>query len=275
MMNFGQFNIGYMNLPANVFSFMPMQNTSASSMGNIFGIGVVQQPSYNFSMSPLSSDSFYNYWNNNQAQLQQLMLEALIQIMSNPLINHTPTENIQNNFRPYDYNQYNLPDYSPTFDFTMPVIPGNISNTGNSDSIDDVSKKSGVSQSTSKESPYNTTSSDVNAYGSNAKKISQLNPEMQEKTMQLLDYAKEKGLKVQITSGYRTQEEQQELLRTRPQFAAKRSAHCEGKAIDIKIIGGSDADYKMLGDYAKSIGMRWGGDFSKVKERWHFDYQWG
>ena len=93
--------------------------------------------------------------------------------------------------------------------------------------------------------------------------------------MQLLDYAKSKGLNVQITSGYRTQEEQQELLRTRPQFAAKKSAHCAGKAIDIKIAGGTDSDYKMLGDYAKSIGMRWGGDFSKVKERWHFDYQWG
>ena len=94
MMNFGQFNIGYMNLPANVFSFMPMQNTSASSMGNIFGIGVVQQPSYNFSMSPLSSDSFYNYWNNNQAQLQQLMLDALIQIMSNPPLPRNARGNI-------------------------------------------------------------------------------------------------------------------------------------------------------------------------------------
>lgn len=262
MMNFGQFNIGYMNMPANVFSFMPMQNASASSMGNIFGIDVVQQPSYNFSMSPLSPDSFYNYWNNNQAQLQQLMLEALIQIMSNPLINHIPTENIQNNFRPYDYNQYNLPDYSATFDYNMP-------------SVSNVTGKTGATGVSSGGSPYKAVSADVNAYGSNAEKISQLNPEMQEKVMQLLDYAKSKGLKVQITSGYRTQEEQQELLRTRPQFAAKRSAHCEGKAIDIKIIGGTDADYKMLGDFAKSIGMRWGGDFSKVKERWHFDYQWG
>ena len=271
-MSFGPFNIGYMNnLSANMFSFMPLQNTAASGMNNIFGIGVVQQPSYNFSMSPLSSDSFYTYWNNNQAQLQQLMLEALMQIMSNPLINHTPTQDILNNFRPYDYNQYNLPDYSTTFDFSMPSITsgtGVSANTG-------TTGLSGADAASSGESPYKAVSNDVNAYGSNAQKISQLNPEMQEKTMQLLDYAKSKGLKVQITSGYRTQEEQQELLRTRPQFAAKRSAHCEGKAIDIKIIGGTDADYKMLGDYAKSIGMRWGGDFSKVKERWHFDYQWG
>lgn len=111
---------------------------------------------------------------------------------------------------------------------------------------------------------------DYNKYNTNGDKIKTLEPNMQEKTMQLLDYAKEQGLKVQITSAYRTPEEQKELQRTRGKYAAKNSAHCEGKAIDIKIVGGSDADYKKLGDYAKSIGMRWGGDFS-VKERWHFD----
>ncbi len=111
---------------------------------------------------------------------------------------------------------------------------------------------------------------DYNKYQSNGDKIKTLTPDMQEKTMQLLDYAKEQGLNVQITSAYRTPEEQRELQRTRGKYAAKNSAHCEGKAIDIKIVNGTDADYKKLGDYAKSIGMRWGGDFS-VKERWHFD----
>lgn len=114
--------------------------------------------------------------------------------------------------------------------------------------------------------PYN-----YNNYGKNADKISKLDPKMQEKTMQLLEYAKSQGMNVTITSGYRTQAEQQELLRTRPQYAAKKSLHCVGKAIDITIVGGKDEDYKKLGDYAKSIGMRWGGDFRKVKERWHFD----
>lgn len=101
--------------------------------------------------------------------------------------------------------------------------------------------------------------------------IAKLNPQMQLKVQSLLSYAKSQGLDVTITSGFRTQAQQEELLRTRPQYAAKNSLHCQGKAIDINIANGTDEDYEKLGDYAKSIGMRWGGDFSKVKERWHFD----
>lgn len=115
---------------------------------------------------------------------------------------------------------------------------------------------------------------DYNSFGTNAEKISQLNPKMQEKTMQLLEYAESRGYKVKIKSGYRTPEEQNYLYRTNPN-AAKNSLHCKGKAIDIEIAGGTDADYKMLGDYAKSIGMRWGGDFVNPRpERWHFDLGW-
>ena len=105
----------------------------------------------------------------------------------------------------------------------------------------------------------------------NDEKIAKLDPQMQIKVKDLLEYAKSKGLNVTITSGYRTQAQQEELLRTRPEYAAKDSLHCKGKAIDISIANGTDSDYKLLADYAKSIGMRWGGDFSKVKERWHFD----
>ncbi len=121
---------------------------------------------------------------------------------------------------------------------------------------------------------YNRTN---NSYApDNASKIAQLNPEMQEKTMDLIEYAKNTlGKDIKITSGFRTKEQQEYLLKTTPHLAAKRSAHCEGKAVDLNIIGGTDEDYRKLGDYAKSIGMRWGGDFKKTPERWHFDYQWG
>lgn len=108
-------------------------------------------------------------------------------------------------------------------------------------------------------------------YGSNGNKIKELSPEMQVKTAKLLDYAKTMGMKVTITSGFRTQEQQKRLLRTRAKYAAKNSLHCLGRAIDINIAGGKDSDYRMLANYAKSIGMRWGGDFKKVAERWHFD----
>ena len=104
--------------------------------------------------------------------------------------------------------------------------------------------------------------------------ILQLNPVMQEKTRQLLAYAESKGLNVTITSGYRTPQEQAHLYATNPN-AAKNSLHTYGKAIDINIANGTDADYKLLGDYAKSIGMRWGGDFKNPRsERWHFDLGW-
>ena len=116
-----------------------------------------------------------------------------------------------------------------------------------------------------------TTELTSNLAKSNADKISKLTPQMQAKVNDLLAYAESQGMKVTITSGYRTQAEQQRLLKTRPRYAAKNSLHCQGKAIDINIANGTDADYKKLGDYAKSIGMRWGGDFSKVRERWHFD----
>ena len=116
-----------------------------------------------------------------------------------------------------------------------------------------------------------TTELTSNLAKSNADKISKLTPQMQAKVNDLFAYAESQGMKVTITSGYRTQAEQQRLLKTRPRYAAKNSLHCQGKAIDINIANGTDADYKKLGDYAKSIGMRWGGDFSKVRERWHFD----
>ncbi|CDC19551.1 MAG: M15 family metallopeptidase [Candidatus Gastranaerophilaceae bacterium] len=117
---------------------------------------------------------------------------------------------------------------------------------------------------------------DYNKYGKkNGELISQLTPTMQEKTMQLLEYAKSQNLNIKITSGYRTPAEQAELRRKRPDVAATKSLHCEGKAVDLKIINGTYNDYKKLGDYAKSIGMRWGGDFKNPKpEEWHFDLGW-
>jgi uncharacterized protein YcbK (DUF882 family) len=110
----------------------------------------------------------------------------------------------------------------------------------------------------------------------NAAKIQKLQPDMQEKTMQLLDYAKTTlGKEITINSGFRTEAEQKHLCETIPHLAVKNSPHCVGKAVDLSISGGTDEDYAKLGAYAKSIGMRWGGDFQNMeKERWHFDYNW-
>ena len=108
-------------------------------------------------------------------------------------------------------------------------------------------------------------------YGSNSDKIKGLSNDMQIKTAMLLDFAKSKGLDVKIISGFRSQAQQNDLVRRKPNLAAKNSLHCLGRAIDINITNGKNSDYRMLANYAKSIGMRWGGDFKKVAERWHFD----
>ena len=115
----------------------------------------------------------------------------------------------------------------------------------------------------------------------NASKIKKLDKEMQERTKKLIAYANENGYDVEITSGYRTQAEQialQKKYKNEKGRVAKNSAHCQGKAIDIKVTKNgqkSDAGYKLLGKYATSqLGMRWGGNFTSYRERWHFDYNW-
>ena len=207
---------------AGPLGFLNFNNASLSgvspgafiSFPGSLGFGSIQSvPMFPVDMSMGNIDTFCTTMMINQEKMQQEFFAALISILSNMKINHTPEPWVLDNLRPYDYNKY----------------------------------------------------------GSNGEKISKLDPTMQQKTMQLLDWAESQGMKVTITSGYRTQAEQNELLRTRPKYAAKNSLHCQGRAIDISIAGGKDSDYKKLADYAKSIGMRWGGDFSKVKERWHFD----
>jgi peptidoglycan L-alanyl-D-glutamate endopeptidase CwlK len=104
---------------------------------------------------------------------------------------------------------------------------------------------------------------------------------MRERTEKLIAYAIENGYDVEIISGKRTQQEQEALRKkyaNQPGRVAKRSAHVEGLAIDIRVYKNGTRDqkgYALLGDYAKSnLGMRWGGDFKTFREDWHFDYNW-
>ena len=117
----------------------------------------------------------------------------------------------------------------------------------------------------------------------NSQKIKQLNNEMQERTKKLIAYANLNGYDVEITSGYRSQEEQDRLIKKytelgQPNRAAKISAHTSRKAIDIRVYKNGkrcEAGYDLLGKYAvDNLGMRWGGNFKSVVEKWHFDYDW-
>lgn len=124
--------------------------------------------------------------------------------------------------------------------------------------------------------PFDSSKYNVQLSKTNEEKIAELKPQMQEKTVSLIKYAKEVLKKdIKINSGYRSPEEQAYLRQKTPHLAAKKSLHCEGLAVDLNIVGGSDEDYQKLGDYAHQLGMRWGGsDFKNMKERWHFDMGW-
>lgn len=110
--------------------------------------------------------------------------------------------------------------------------------------------------------------------------ISELQPQMQEKVRKLEAFAKENGIPFKICSGYRTAEKQQALLNKYGSYkvaSVNGSAHRSGKAIDISTNGIlTEAQTTKLGEYAESIGMRWGGRWggpgsSTQRERWHFD----
>ncbi len=93
----------------------------------------------------------------------------------------------------------------------------------------------------------------------------------------------ETGWRVQITSGYRTRTEQEHLIRGGRHYAVRNSAHLFGFALDINLLKdgkritsrSSNAAWEATGAVAiaKSLGMRWGGDFQR-KSRVHFDLFW-
>ncbi len=100
---------------------------------------------------------------------------------------------------------------------------------------------------------------------------SQMNPKFQSDLLKLLNFARSKGITVTMVSGLRTQAEQQHLLASGAPAAPKGSLHLTGRAIDIRVSGNRSQNLAILGNYWKSLGNRWGKDFRKVSEPWHFD----
>ena len=122
-----------------------------------------------------------------------------------------------------------------------------------------------------------TPSQRVDVKNNNEDYIAELQPLMQQKVRMLESYAKSKGYPFKISSGYRTREEQvalQKKYANQPGrvAGADSSLHRFGRAIDIKTNGLlTEEQCADLGRYAKSIGLRWGEDFSSCREIWHFD----
>ncbi len=110
-------------------------------------------------------------------------------------------------------------------------------------------------------------------------------PELDAKAVDFLTACADKGYDLKITQGYRTAEYQDELYShgrngdKRPivtYATSKNSKHCFGKAFDIAF-NGSDpypakAQWDKIGAIGKSLGLKWGGDFTgKKKDMLHFE----
>lgn len=118
--------------------------------------------------------------------------------------------------------------------------------------------------------------------------LEDLTPDTKRVVDRLIELGRVRNIEVRISSTFRTCEEQAAVYaqgRTTPGVISSgasgcRSWHTWGRAVDLfivhdgKTVDSSDHRYDELGDIAKSLGMLWGGDFSRV-EKWHFEYHPG
>lgn len=102
-----------------------------------------------------------------------------------------------------------------------------------------------------------------------------LKPEASGLALLLLKTAKERGIELRLTSGYRSPEQQAELVAS-GRSAARLSTHNTGLAFDVVVIGNGQATfdqkkYERVGEIGKSIGLIWGGDWKPFSDPPHFE----
>lgn len=118
-----------------------------------------------------------------------------------------------------------------------------------------------------------------------SRKIEDLTPRMQVLCKSFIASCKAAGISVIITSTLRDNEKQAELYakgRTTPgpkvtNANAGQSVHNFAEAFDFVPLVNGKADYndlekfKKCGAIGKSLGLRWGGDFTSIKDMPHFE----
>jgi peptidoglycan L-alanyl-D-glutamate endopeptidase CwlK len=107
-----------------------------------------------------------------------------------------------------------------------------------------------------------------------------LTPEFERKAFQFLVIAKADGYNLKITSGRRTQAEQNALYEqgrtTQGAIVTwtRNSKHISGLAFDVAFVGATpypnNFDWEILGKIGERIGLKWGGRFS-TPDRPHFE----
>jgi hypothetical protein len=120
-------------------------------------------------------------------------------------------------------------------------------------------------------------------------KIETLHPKVKDKAREFINRVeKELGIKLRVTSGFRTWKEQDELYaqgRTKAgsivtNAKGGQSNHNFGTAIDVVPIVGGKADWntKRWNDIAKvgkEVGFVWGGDWKGLVDKPHFEMNFG
>lgn len=120
------------------------------------------------------------------------------------------------------------------------------------------------------------------------KLINTLHPSIRDKAREFINTAEKEGIKLRVTSGFRTYEEQDKLYsqgRTSPgsivtNASAGHSNHNFGTAFDVvQIINGNadyqNADWDRIGELGKSFGFKWGGDWTSIIDKPHFEMTFG
>jgi peptidoglycan LD-endopeptidase CwlK len=121
-------------------------------------------------------------------------------------------------------------------------------------------------------------------------KLANLNPIVAQKARKLIASAYNKGIKIIITQGYRSIEEQNRLYeqgRSKPgkkvtNAKGGQSYHNFGLAFDIAVLnekGAADysniSAYKAVGQLGKELDLEWGGDWTSLKDYPHFQDTFG
>lgn len=120
------------------------------------------------------------------------------------------------------------------------------------------------------------------------KLIETLHPKIRDKAREFINKAEKEGIKLRVTSGFRTYEEQDKLYAqgrtTSGQVVTNASAghsnHNFGTAFDVVPIINGKADYDngdwdKIGQLGKSVGFKWGGDWSSIIDKPHFEMTFG
>lgn len=111
---------------------------------------------------------------------------------------------------------------------------------------------------------------------------------VQEKAIEFINKAEQEGIKLRVTEAYRSPEDQNKDYaqgRTEPgkiitNAKAWESYHQYRVSIDVvPIVNGKadydNADWDKIGQIGKSVGFKWGGDWSGFKDLPHFEMTYG